>query len=98
MSEEKLQIDAARGMRAKVLLENELLNEAFAELEASYIATWRATGVHDNLGREKLFIAVNVLGKVKAHLHAVVSNGKVATAELEELTRRAERRRRLAVV
>ena len=89
---------ATRGIRAEELLDNELLAAAFTALEASYISAWRATGIDDVTGREKLFLAINIVGKVRDHLGAVVANGKLAEAELKELARVAERRKRFGIL
>lgn len=89
---------ATRGVRVEQLLDNELLAEAFTALEASYISAWRATGIDDVGGREKLFLAINVVGKVRDHLGSVVANGKLAEAELKELARVAERRKRFGIL
>jgi hypothetical protein len=89
---------ATRGVRVEQLLDNELLAEAFTALEASYISAWRATGIDDTTGREKLFLAINIVGKVRDHLGAVVANGKLAEAELKELARVAERRKRFGIL
>jgi hypothetical protein len=89
---------ATRGMRAQEVLDNELLAEAFTALEASYVSAWRATGVEDVTGREKLFLAINIVGKVRDHLASVVANGKLAEAELRELARVAERRKRFGIL
>jgi len=89
---------AARAVRAEALLGDELLNEAFAELEKSYIAAWRATTVDDAAGREKLFLAINIVGKVRDHLAGVVADGKLAQAELKELAETGERRKRFGII
>lgn len=89
---------ATRGVRAEELLHNELLAEAFTALEASYISAWRATAIDDSAGREKLFLAINIVGKVRDHLGSVVANGKLAQAELKELAQSAERRRRYGIL
>lgn len=89
---------ATRGVRVEQLLDNELLAEAFTALEASYISAWRATGIDDTTGREKLFLAINIVGKVRDHLGAAVANGKLAEAELKELARVAERRKRFGIL
>jgi len=94
----KLQRDTTRAVHAKALLENELLNEAFATLEESYIAAWRATRHDDQAGREKLFLAVNVIGKVKEHINTVIANGKLAQAELNKLHADADRKKRLGII
>ncbi|HXH43586.1 MAG TPA: hypothetical protein VNK51_07045 [Bradyrhizobium sp.] len=99
MSEESaLERTATRAVRAKALLDDEILNEAFAALEKSYIAAWRATTVDDAAGREKLFLAINILGKVRDHLAGVVANGSLARAELKELVETAERRKRFGII
>jgi CRISPR/Cas system-associated protein Csm6 len=99
MSDEiQLQQDTNRAARAKALLDNELLQEAFKNLEESYINAWRVTKHDDELGREKLFLAVNVIGKVKEHLLSIVANGKLAQAELNKLHADAERKKRFGLI
>jgi len=85
--------DKAKADRAKQLLENDLLDEAFKGLEDSYTTAWRNTTIDDVSGREKLFLAINIVGKVRDHLGSVVNNGKVAAAELKALADTAERQR-----
>ena len=98
MDEIKLGEAAAKAMRAQDLLDNELLSEAFKGLEDSYTSAWRATGIEDVATREKLFLAINIVGKVRDHLMSVLTNGKLAQAELKELARTAERRKRFGIV
>lgn len=95
--EDALSQAAAKAARAQSLLGNDLLTEGFEELEASYTAAWRATMIDDVSGREKLFLAINIVGKVRDHLNAVVSNGKLAAAELKHLAETSERKRRLGI-
>lgn len=89
--ESKLGRDAARGSRAESLIKDEILKEAFATLEKNYVEAWRSTGIDDTAGREKLFLAVNIIGKVQAHLVTVLNDGKLASAELAKIARTAER-------
>jgi hypothetical protein len=91
--EDSLNQAAAQAVRAQDLMDNELLSEAFVKLEESYTAAWRASTIEDVAAREKLFLAINIVGKVRDHLGAIVANGKLAQAELKELARTAERRR-----
>lgn len=88
----------ARGARAADLLENDLLKEAFAKLEADYIAAWRATAPDNQIGREKLYLAINVIGKVKEHLTQVVSDGKVAAAQLAQIANEEARKKRFGLI
>ena len=96
--ENRLDQAAATALRSQELLDNELLAEAFAALEANYTSAWRATTIEDVSGREKLFLAINIVGKVRDHLMALVANGKLAQAELSELAQVAERRRRFGIM
>ena len=98
VDEHKLLRDADRAARAITLLENDLLQEAFANLESAYIASWRETNPLDTTAREKLYLAVNVVGKVRDHLTSIVSNGKLAAAELKALAETAERKKRFGVI
>lgn len=96
--ENSLDQAATKALRAQELLDNELLTEAFATLEANYTSAWRATTIDDVSGREKLFLAINIVGKVRDHLMTIVANGKLAQAELKELAQIAERRKRFGIV
>lgn len=97
-NEAKLQQDASRAAQVRHLVESDLLNEAFQTLEQSYTDAWRATHALDVNAREKLFIAVNVIGKVRDHLHKVLADGKLAEKELKALTDEAARKKRFLIV
>jgi hypothetical protein len=71
--------------RAEQLVNNEMLQEAFEKLQSTYIEAWRGTHVDATSAREKLFLAVNIVGKVKEHLNFIVSNGRLAKAELDTI-------------
>jgi hypothetical protein len=90
MSEDKLQAAVSRGARARALLENELLREAFEKLEDDYIAAWKTWPAADTAGRERLWQAVNVLGKVRDHLARIVADGKLAQRELSDLVHKGQ--------
>ncbi len=74
--------DAAR---AETLMRDEFLMGVFSQLENDYIAGWRATAARDTDARERLWQAVQVVGKVRDHLGMVAANGRVAQAELDKL-------------
>jgi hypothetical protein len=88
MNEDKLQSAIHRGAQAEALMRNELLQDAFSKLEADYIAAWKTWTSADAAGREQLWLAVNVLGKVKDHIRRVLSDGKLAQRQLDELINR----------
>jgi hypothetical protein len=89
MSEDKLQRDIVRGARAKALLDNELLQEAFATLERDYIDAWKTSPARDTDGRERLWQAVNIVGKVRDHIVKVLNDGKLAQRQLDDLAKTA---------
>jgi hypothetical protein len=96
--ESKLHEVSSKAAHAQNLLDNVLLTEAFKGLEDNYTAAWRTTTIDDVGAREKLFLAINIVGKVHDHLTAIVTNGKLAQAELKELAQTAERRKRFGIV
>jgi hypothetical protein len=94
IDEGKLREATAKAARAQRLLEDDILAEAFTALEGSYSAAWRSTTIDDISGREKLFLAINIVGKVRDHLTRVVTDGKLAATELRQLAETAERKAR----
>jgi hypothetical protein len=96
MSEEgRLAAAIARAARAQALVEDELLQEAFAALEARYVEEWRSSQFRDTDARERLWQAVNVLRKVKDHLSRILADGRLAQREIDAL---AQRRKRFGIV
>jgi hypothetical protein len=89
MIDDKLETAIARAARAKELLQSELMKEIFTQLEADYIAGWRNTCARDTDARERLWLAVQLVGLVKDHLIIVANNGKLAQAELDRLAKLA---------
>jgi hypothetical protein len=84
MSDEfALNRDINRAAQAQALLDNDLIKEAFATLEADYIAAWRETSARDTDARERLWQALQLVGKVRGHLAGVVAGGRFAQAELD---------------
>ena len=90
MSEDKLQASISRAARAEALLKNELLQEAFSKLEDDYTAALKTWPAADRDGRERLWQAVNVLGKVKDHLTRVVADGRLAQRQLSDLVHKPQ--------
>lgn len=81
----RLNADVNRAAQAEALLRNELLAEAFTGLEKQFVDAWRLTQVRDTDARERLWQAVNVVGKVQDALRGHVNNGKLAQIQLEAI-------------
>lgn len=82
---DKLQTAVNRGQRAAALLNDDLLKEAFAKLEAEYTAAWKASPPRDTEGRERVWQALQLVGKVRDHLGRVAADGRLAQAEITRL-------------
>ena len=98
MTEDKRQAAINRGARAQALLNDELLQEAFVKLEADYIKAWRESAPRDDGAREKLWLAVNIVGKVREHLVIAMTGGNLAQREINDLVAREQRRKVFGVV
>ena len=81
-----------RGVRAAELLENTLLQEAFAYLESEYMNGWLSTGSRDTEAREKLWQAVHVPRNIREHLKLHVTNGRIAAEDLRRLSEESKRK------
>lgn len=90
IDETKLHKETSRAARAQQLLDNELLQEAFTKLRASYLAQWEATTVEEQLLREKYWLAHRIVNVVESHFSKIVSNGKLAQKQLNDMAALAE--------
>lgn len=97
MAEDR-EVTAARGRRAQELLDDDLLKSAFEDLEKAYVAAWRDTSVDNVTGREKLFLAINVIGKVRDHLVTIASDGRLAATEIQRMADEIERRKLFGIL
>ena len=86
MAEDKLAAAIAEAAHADALLKDEFLWKQFDYLEQEYIKQWKTWPAKDTDGRERLWQAVNVCGKVRDHLTTVLGSGKLAKADLEKMT------------
>jgi len=80
-----------RAARADALMRDELLTEAFTALDRDYTKAWRETAARDTDARERLWQAVQVVAKVRDHLGHVLTNGRLARRELDDLAARRKR-------
>lgn len=97
MTEDKIETAIGFGARADVLLANDVFTESFAFLERDYIEAWKQTAARDTDARERLWQAVQIVGKVRQHIVSVANNGKLARRELDDLAGK-ERRKLLGLV
>ena len=76
---------AAKGSRYRELLRSGEVGEALDAIEKQYADDLLNCQNHDE--RERLWLAVQVVRKVRAQLHQTDSDGKVASHQLAEIRR-----------
>ena len=86
---DKIEKQIQQGQRAKQLLDDPLLKEAFEYLSEQYKSEIFNTSYNDHDQRQVLWMAYNMLDKIKGHLVSVMETGKLASSELENLTRQS---------
>jgi CTP:phosphocholine cytidylyltransferase-like protein len=88
---DKTEKQIQQGQRAKQLLDDPLLKEAFEYLTEQYKTEIFNTSYNDHDQRQVLWMAYNMLDKIKGHLVSVMETGKLASSELENLTRQSRK-------
>lgn len=81
--------EVQRGHDAKRLLDEPLLKEAFETIEQEFVDQWKKAPVRDVEGREKLWLMLQLLGKVHNHLESVMASGKLTEVTLAQKVKRA---------
>jgi hypothetical protein len=77
------------GKRAQVLLNDPLLKQAFEDLLETYKQEIFNTSFTDDDKRRSLWMAYNMLDKIKGHLITIMESGKLAQKDLELLQKRS---------
>lgn len=80
----KLEQESRRGEQARRLLEEPLLQEAFAAVDSALREAWAATADEAMAERERLWLMLKLLGRVRSHLVDTLETGKLANAQLAE--------------
>jgi len=81
----KLAKENDRGVRAEILLKDELLQEAFTTLKENYKDEIIKTEIGDNEHRLNLLVHYKTLEKIEDHLKEIVITGKLANEQLKSL-------------
>jgi len=88
LTDDPIERDRTRGVRARELLDNELVQEALTTLKDEYVRAWEASPARDSEGRERLWVMVKLVEKFRGHLEQVWDAGKLADDKLVEIERR----------
>jgi len=71
-------IDTNREERAKRLLDDELLQEAFEVLKEDLMNRWSHSGSTDLEARESIWLAIRLLERIEGHIRSIVETGHMA--------------------
>ena len=64
-----------RERRAQLLIDDELLNEAFGVLKEDLMNRWSNSGSTDLEARESIWLAMRLLDKIHGHITSIVETG-----------------------
>jgi hypothetical protein len=71
------------GNRARECLENEQFNWAFESIEQELTNAWRTSPARDEEGREKIYLMLQLLTKLKTTITQSLETGKLADLDLQ---------------
>lgn len=77
-----LEVNLQRGDRAKLLLEDELLNEMLAKIEEDCFREIRASSLLEGEVREKAYLILKTVDILKSKLRTVMDTGKMAEVQI----------------
>ena len=71
------------GARAREMLENEVFQAVFTDIEQELYTAWVNSPQRDSEGRESLHKYLMMLNRVKAHLTTTMETGQLAELDLK---------------
>lgn len=83
------------GDRAKEVLNNEAFIQAMADIKAEVIDQWTKSPARDLEGREKLWLMLQLAGKLELILKTTLDTGKLARLDLDHKRSMADRAKSL---
>lgn len=81
-------VDLSRAQRARVILEDPLVAEAFALMESKVLDAWRASDGSDHAGRERLYHYQRAIRQFRTFFAEAVTTGKFAEREIAQIRKR----------
>ena len=82
---DKIETQVREGKRAQVLLNDPLLKQAFEDLLETYKQEIFYTSFTDDDKRRSLWMAYNMVDKIRGHLQSIIEGGQLAQKDLELL-------------
>jgi len=85
--------EVSQANQAELILNNSLFKESINKLKKLYADSLFKTGAEEHKTREKLWLAYNITGKVEQHFTELVTTGKLAKKQLEDLRKVEEQKK-----
>ncbi len=82
-----LDAEIRRGAEAQRLLDDPVFVRAFATVEHALIDAWLATGDAQERERERLWLMIRLLRRVRALIEEAATTGRLAARQIAEFTR-----------
>ena len=67
-----------RLQRAKALINDELLTEAFDTLRTELMDRWENSTSNEVEARESIWLGLQLLARVRRHIHSIIETGEMA--------------------
>ena len=74
-----------RAEQANRLLNDPMLSEAFAEVRRAYTEAWERTNDAQERERERLWLLVKSIDRIKGHLQSAMEDGKLVDKQILEI-------------
>lgn len=74
----RLSQESGRGAKARALLEDSMLQEAFTIVEEDTVSKWKSAPIRDTEGQLALRLKFQCLQEIRKHLSDVLMTGKMA--------------------
>lgn len=83
MQQKSIETRIYEGNRAREVLDNEVFQAVWVDLEKELTEQWKSSPARDEAGREKIWAYLQQLGKLKSMIETSLNTGKLAVQELE---------------
>ena len=91
--ERKLIQESERGAKARAILEDRMVQEALASIEAGILDAWKKSPVRDSEGQAQLRLLYKCLSEFRAYFADALTSGKMANVQLNHERTLKERAR-----
>ena len=87
--DDKRQAQINAGQQAARALADPAMTKAFADLDDELVKRWRTSRDRDE--RDRIWLSISMLGKLKDTLAATAANGRVTQRQLDEMLEKRPR-------